>query len=260
MNKAPNSPKRELSVVATEVPVSPQNEKALEPSSDARSEKQDSRQAAPLQVGNLETQPDANTAPANGSSLAAGREAGVDAPDPASFGLESAAPGFTPATANPPAAPAASQTVRPDGTRVATAPSTPASTDSAHPAEMPKPNATSTANVSNESEPPSTPKIDSTKKPSGKTSSRKPAKSAKASAKPVAQAERQPPQPAAPSKEAESSPQPAQDAGDPAAATPAKATTVEQRFTDGMTHAFSYLMHLPGVLVPHPADPNTDGH
>jgi hypothetical protein len=67
------------------------------------------------------------------------------------------------------------------------------------------------------------------------------------------------PQPAR-STEAESSPQPAQDAGNPAAATPATATTVEQRFADGMTHAFSYLMHLPGVLVPHPPGPNTDAH
>ena len=88
MNKAPNLPKRELSVVATEGPVSPQNEETLEPSSDARSVMQDSRQAALLQVGNLETQPDANTALANSSSLPAGGEAGVDAPHPASFGLE----------------------------------------------------------------------------------------------------------------------------------------------------------------------------
>jgi len=27
-----------------------------------------------------------------------------------------------------------------------------------------------------------------------------------------------------------------------------------------MTHAFGYLMHLPGALVPHPADPNADAH
>jgi len=259
MNKAPNLPKRELSVVATEGPVSPQNEETLEPSSDARSVMQDSRQAALLQVGNLETQPDANTALANSSSLPAGGEAGVDAPHPASFGLESAAPAFTPAAANPAVAPVASQMVRSDGTSIAAVPSTPASTDSALPAEMPKPNATPTANVSNDSARPSTPKIDSARKPPGKTSLRMPAKSAKASAKPVAQAERQSPQPARP-KEAESSPQPAQDTGNPTAVTPAKTTTIEQRFADGMTQAFSYLVHLPGVLVPHPADPNTDAH
>jgi hypothetical protein len=83
MNKAPNSPKRELSGVAKEVPVRPPSEETLEPSSDARSVKQESRQAAPLQVGNLETQSDANKAPANGNSLATGGEAGVDAPHPA---------------------------------------------------------------------------------------------------------------------------------------------------------------------------------
>jgi hypothetical protein len=41
---------------------------------------------------------------------------------------------------------------------------------------------------------------------------------------------------------------------------PVAAPSVPQRFADGMTHAFSYLMHLPGALVPHPADPNADGH
>jgi hypothetical protein len=257
MNKAPNLPKRELSVVAG--PVIPQNEEALEPSSDARSVMQDSRQAALLQVGNLKTQPDANTALANSSSLPARGEAEVDAPHPASFGLKSPAPAFTPAPANPAVAPVASQMVRPDGTPIATVPSTPASTDSALPAEMPKPNATPTANVSNESARPSTPKIDSTRKPPGKTSLRMPAKSAKALAKPGAQAERQSPQPARP-KEPESSPQPAQDTGNPTAAAPATTTTIEQRLTDGMTHAFSYLAHLPGVLVPHSADPNNDAH
>src|SRR5271165_1099593 len=98
---------------------------------------------------------------------------------------------------------------------------------------MPKPNATPTANVSNDSARPSTPKIDSARKLPGKTSLRMPAKSAKASAKPVAQAERQSPQPARP-KEAESSPQPAQDTGNPTAVTPAKTTTIEQRFAHGM--------------------------
>jgi len=178
MNKAPNPPKRELSVVATEVAVRPQNEETLEPSNDARSVKQDGRKAALLQVGNSETQPDANTTPANSRSLAAWGEAGVDAPLPASFGLESAAPGFTPAPpARPPATAVASQMARPEGTPIATVPSTPASIDSPLPLEKPKPNATPTASASNESEQPTTPKIDSTKKPSGKTLLRNPTKS-----------------------------------------------------------------------------------
>jgi outer membrane biosynthesis protein TonB len=113
--------------------------------------------------------------------------------------------------------------------------------------------------VTNEPAEPSTPKVDSKKKPTGKTSLQKPRESAKAAAKPVAQAERQSTEPARP-KEAERSPQPAQDAGNPTTAAPVTATTVQQRFADGMTHAFSYLVHLPGALVPHPADPNADGH
>jgi hypothetical protein len=297
MNKAPNLPTHELSVATTEGLVRSQNEQTLKPSSDSRSLMEDSQQAAPLQAGNLETRPDANTASANNGSVPAGGKAEVE-PHLASSGLESAAPAFTPAPPSSAAVSVASQVIRLDGTPIATAPSTPASTDSALPpaetpktaapsvapqmvrpdgtpiatvpptpastdsaplAETPKPNGTPTASVPNESAGPSTPEIDSKKKPPGKTSLQKPRKSAKAWAKSVVQAERQSTEPAPP-KEAERSPHPAQDTGNPTAVAPVTATTVQQRFADGMTHAFSYLMHLPGALVPHPADPNADAH
>jgi hypothetical protein len=255
VNKAPNPPKPEPSVVATEGLVRPPAERTLQPSSNPNPPVKDSRQDALLQVFNAETRPDAGAAPENGGSLPARGEAKVDAPHAASLGLESAAPAFTP---EPAAASAAPQMVRPDGALAATPPPAPASTDSAPPAETPKQNATPTAHVSNESARPSAAKVDSKKKPPGKTSLQKLAKSAKASAKPVAQAERQSSELARP-KEAEKSPQPAQDAGNPIPVAPAAPTaTVQQRFADGMTHAFSYLMHLPGALVPHPADPNAD--
>jgi hypothetical protein len=298
MNKVPDLPEREPPVAATESLVRPQDEQTLEPSSSPRAPMQDSSQAVPLQAGNLGTRPHASTAPATGGSLPAGGKAEVDAPNLASFGLESAAPAFTPAPPNqaatlvpsqrigpdgapiatgssapaspdsaPPlaeepktAAPsAAPQAIRPDGLPIAKAPPSPASTDSAPLAERPKPNATPTAHVSNESTQPSTPKIDSKKKPLVKTALQKPLGSPKPPAKPIAQARRQSTEPAPP-KGAERSPQPAQDTGSPTAVAPVKTTTVQQRFADGMTHAFGYLMHLPGALVPHPADPNADAH
>jgi hypothetical protein len=262
VNRAPSPPKPEPSVVATEGLVRPQNEQTLAPSSAPDAAIKASREDALLQVFNSEKAPVAGAAPENGNALPAGGKGQVDAPHVASLGLESAAPAFTPAAPNPGAAPAPAQAVRPDGPPPATAPSTPASTDSAPPAETPKPNATPTAHASNESARPSTPKSDSKKKPPVKTSLQKPAKTAKASAKPVAQAERQASEPARP-KEAEKSPQPAQDAGNPPAtpvAPVAPPPSVQQRFADGMTHAFGYLIHLPGSLVPHPADPNADAH
>ena len=337
MNKVPDLPEREPPVAATESLVRPQDEQTLEPSSSPRAPMQDSSQAVPLQAGNLGTRPHASTAPATGGSLPAGGKAEVDAPNLASFGLESAAPAFTPAPPNQaatlvpsqrigpdgapiatgPSAPAspdstpplaeapktaapsaASQAIRPDGLPIAKAPSSPASPDSAPPlaeepktaapsaapqairpdglpiakappspastdsaplAERPKPNATPTAHVSNEFTQPSTPKIDSKKKPLVKTALQKPLGSPKPPAKPIAQARRQSTEPAPP-KGAERSPQPAQDTGSPTAVAPVKTTTVQQRFADGMTHAFGYLMHLPGALVPHPADPNADAH
>jgi len=298
MNKVPDLPEREPPVAATESLVRPQDEQTLEPSSSPRAPMQDSSQAVPLQAGNLGTRPHASTAPATGGSLPAGGKAEVDAPNLASFGLESAAPAFTPAPPNqaatlvpsqrigpdgapiatgssapasPDSAPplaeepktAAPQAIRPDGLpiakAIAKAPPSPASTDSAPLAERPKPNATPTAHVSNESTQPSTPKIDSKKKPLVKTALQKPLGSPKPPAKPIAQARRQSTEPAPP-KGAERSPQPAQDTGSPTAVAPVKTTTVQQRFADGMTHAFGYLMHLPGALVPHPADPNADAH
>ena len=41
---------------------------------------------------------------------------------------------------------------------------------------------------------------------------------------------------------------------------PVTAPSVQQRFADGMTHAFGYLMHLPGALVPHLGGSNADAH
>ena len=261
MNRAPDLSKRELAVVATEGPVGPQSGgQTVEPSNSAGPLMQDSRPPEPSQVGALETRPDAMTTPARSSSLPAGGEAVAAAPpQPASFGLEPVAPAFAPAPANPARAPVAPQTAS-QGAPTATAPSAPASTGSTPPAETPKPhaNATATAYVSTEAARPSTPKIDSARKPPGKPSLQRSAKSAKASARPVAQAERRWPQPAPPN-EAESPLPDAQGIGNPTlAATPAP--TIQQRFADGMTHAFSYVVHLPGALLPHSADPNADAN
>ncbi|MBV9910024.1 MAG: hypothetical protein JOY52_20910 [Hyphomicrobiales bacterium] len=52
-------------------------------------------------------------------------------------------------------------------------------------------------------------------------------------------------------KQAERSPQPAQGAGNPAPVAPPASPSVQQRVADGVTHAFGYLVHLPGALVPH---------
>jgi hypothetical protein len=264
MNRAPDLSKRELAAaVATLAPVGPQSGgQTVEPSNSAGPLMQDRGPPEPSQVGALETRPDAMTAPARGSSLPAGGEAVVAAPpQPAPFGLESVAPAFAPAPANPAPEPVAPQTASQDGAPTATALSAPASTGSALPAETPKPhaNTTATAYVSTEAARASTPKIDSARKPPGKTSLQRSAKSAKASAKPVAQAERRSPQ-LAPPNEAESPPPAAQGIGNPTpAATPA-APTIQQRFADGMTHAFSYVVHLPGALLPHSADPNADAN
>jgi hypothetical protein len=162
-----------------------------------------------------------------------------------------------PKTATPSAA---SQAIRPAGPPIAPAPPNPASTASAPVPEPPKPSATRTASVSDESAEPSTPKIDSKKKPPVKPPMQKPHKTANAPAKPDAEAERRPAEPAPP-KEAEKSPQPAQeDAGSRTALAPVKTTSVQQRVADGVTHAFGYLVHLPGALVPHFGGPNPDAH
>jgi hypothetical protein len=337
MNKAPDSAEREPSVTATESLAKPQNEQTLKPSSDSRLLMEESQKLAPSQAGNLEPRPEGGTAPANSGLALAGGNGELDASHLASFGLESAPPAFTPVPPSTPAILAPSQVIRPDGTPIATAPSTPASTASAPPlaqtpkpavpssapqmvkpdkgpiavpppppastvsapplaetpkpagpsaapqmlkssaapiatapptpastasapppAETPKPKATLTASASNESAEPSTPKIDSRKKPPEKPSLQKPRKSAKASAKSVAQVE--PPTKLAPPKEAETPPHPAQDAGNPTAVAPVAKTSVQQRVADGMTHAFGYLIHLPGALVPHFGGTNPDAH
>ncbi len=303
MNRAPDLPKRELAGVATEGRVRPQSGgQTVEPSSSAGPLMQDSRPTEPSQVGASETRPDAMTTPARGSLLPAWGEAVADAPrQPASLGLESVAPAFTPAPAIPAPAPVGPQTAAQDGAPTATARSAPASTDSALPAARPKPqanataiahvpaeqdeaptatapsapastgsalpaatpkphaNATATASVSVEAAQPSTPKIDSARKPPGKSSLQRPAKSAKASTTPVVQAERRSPQPAPPN-EAESPPPAAQGVGNPTpVATPAP-PTMQQRFADGVTGAFSYVVHLPGALLPHSADSSADAN
>jgi hypothetical protein len=263
MNRAPDLPKRELAVVPTEGPVRPQSGgQTAEPSSSAGPLMQDSRPTEPSQVGASETRPEAMTAPASRSSLPFGGEAVADAPpQPGSLGLEAVAPAFAPAQMNPAPAPAVPQTAAQDAAPTATAPSAPAATDSALPAETPKPSAsaTATASVSAEAAPPSTPKIDSARKPPRKSSLQRPAKSAKASATPVAQAERRSPQPAPPN-EAQSPPPVGQGVGNPApAATPAP-PSIQQRLANGVTGAVSYVVHLPGALLPHSADPNADAN
>ena len=146
MNRAPDLPKRELAVAATEAPVRPQGGgQTVEPSSSAGPLMQDSP-TEPSQVGALETRPDATTAPARSSSLPARGDAGADAPpQPGSLGLESVAPAFAPVPANPPPAPVAPQTATQDAAPTATSPSAPASTGSALPAETSKPHANATA-------------------------------------------------------------------------------------------------------------------
>jgi len=312
VNKGPNQSGREPSIVATDGPVRPQSGgEKLEPSSGASPPVQDSRSTEPLQSSALEARPDTDAAAANEKPLPVEERAVADPPPQlGSFGLESAAPAFTPAPANQaaapapeaaslggtpsasaPSAPASANSARPDetpkpptratapasvstesarpsstlaslgGTPAASAPSAPASTNSARPEETPKPPARATAPASVSTEParPSTPKIDSTIKPPERPSLQKPAKSAKTSARPFAQTERHSPQLASPNVAA-SSPQAAQDAGHPPPAAAPAAPWIGQRFADGMTHGFSYLAHLPGALLPHPANPNSDAN
>jgi hypothetical protein len=295
IGKPSNPPERELSVAAVEDPV---RQQTSESSSSPQAPMQDSHEAAPLQAGKSETQPDARKAPVIGSSLSAAEKAAVDAPNLASSGLETAPPAFAPLPLNQPAtlvathrigpdgapiatAPsshastgstpplaqtpkpavptAAPQMVKPDKASLATAPSTPASTDAAPPRpQTPKPNATQTASVSNESAEPSKPKVDSKRKPPEKISQQKPAKIAKASATHIPP--EPPPTKLAPPKEAESPTRPPQDAVSPTAAAPAPKTSVQPRMADGGSHAFGYLIHLPGALVPHLGGPNPDAH
>lgn len=199
--------------------------------------------------------PNRAAAPA-ASQMVKPHEAPIATPPPAPASTASAPPAETPSGA---AAPPASQKVKPDEARIATAPPAPASTDSTPPAETPKPNATPTAHVSNESTQPSIRKADSKKRPLEKTSAQKPLRSPTPPVKSIAHAERQRTEPAQP-KEAELSPKPTQNAGNPAQAAPVAAPSVQQRFADGVTHAFGYLVHLPGALVPHLGGANPDAH
>jgi hypothetical protein len=283
MNQIPNPLTREFSAAATEGPVSSQNDRTLKPSGDSHPTMEDRGQAAPLQTGALEKPPGAGAVPANNAPVPAGGKADADAPPPLDQaatpvpthrigpdGAPIATAPSTPASTTPPplaqapttpAPTAASQATGPGGAPIAAAPSTPASTDSPPlPAERPKPNATSTASVSNESDEPSAPKLEAKKKLRAETSLRKPRKSAKASAKSVPQADGQSTEPAAP-KDAERSPEPAQAAGNPVALAPVAAPSVQQRLASGVTHAFGYLAHLPGALIPHlGGGANPDAH
>ena len=159
---------------------------------------------------------------------------------------------------------AASPTARPEA-KIAAAPSAAASTDSAPQAETPKPKAAPAEHASNEFQRRSTTRIESMRKPPGRASAQRLARSAKASAKPLAEAKRRSTELPARPKEAERAPGPAQGAGAPAAVAPAAvapaaAPSAPQRFADGVTHAFGYLVHLPGALVSHATDPNAGAH
>ena len=222
---------------------------------------------APIATAPSTPAPHDSTPPVAQAPKTAAPSAALEAIRPNGPPIATAPPSPAPHDSTPPmaeasktAAPsAASQMIKPDRAPIATAPSTAASTASAPLAETPKPNATRTASVSNESAGPSAPKIDSKKKPSGKPSLQKSRTSANAPAKPPAPPERQSSEPAPP-KEAEKSPLPAQDTGSPTAPAPVKTTSVQQRVADGMTHAFGYLMHLPGALIPHLGGPNPEAH
>jgi hypothetical protein len=262
VNKGPNPPGREPSIVATKGLVRPQSGgEALEPSSRASLPMLNSRPNEPLQSSALQTRPDTNTGPANASPLPVEERAAADVPPQlASFGLESAASAFTPVPANQAPAPAP-QVAGLGETPIASALPAPASTNPARPDEASKPptRATAPAFVSTESVRPPTPKIGSMRKAPEKSSLQKPAKSAKTSARPFAQTERHSPQLASPN-EAASPPQAPQDVGSPTPAAAPTAPSIGQRFADGMTYGFSYLVHLPGALLPHSANPNSDAN
>jgi hypothetical protein len=113
--------------------------------------------------------------------------------------------------------------------------------------------------VPNDAVEPSAPKVDAKKKPAEKPSPQKSIKDAKAAVKPIVEAERRATEPA-PAKEAERSPPPTQNIGNPAAAAPVPKPSVQQRVADGVTHAFGYLVHLPGALIPHLGGSNPDAH
>jgi hypothetical protein len=217
---------------------------------------------APPGPASPDSAPPMAEAPKTAAPSAASKAIGADGPPIATALPSPASTDSAPLTetSKPAAAPAPPQMIKPDGASVATAPSAPVSIDTAHPAETPTPNATPTAHVSNESTEPSTPKIDLKKKPLVRTAQQKLVGSPKPPVRPGAQAERRSTEPAPP-KEAEKSPQPTQNTGSPTALAPVKTTSVQQRVADGVTHAFGYLVHLPGALVPHlGGGPNPDAN
>lgn len=242
MSSAPYATNREVAAVAAAEPVMPQSPETLSPPSDAGPPTEKGAPAEPLQLGDLMTRFDSLPPAAADAPPAA-----VEAPRPASFGLEDAAPAFTPAPANPPAA----RTIAdPNDAPAATAR---AATDTPLPPQAPKPAAVAAATPDAPTGPP-TAKRDAMHKTATKPAPQKPEKSAKAAAKP-AQGDRQAPQ-AAPLNAAESLPAPTQAAASPAPPAPTpRPPTIQQRVADGVTHAFGYLMGLPGALVPHPAEP-----
>ncbi len=235
--------------------------KAAAPSAPSKAIRQDGTAIATAPPGpaSPDSAPPLAEAPKTAAPSAASKAIRPDGPPIATAPPSPASPNSAPPLAEaskPAAAPAAPQMIKPDGASVATAPSTPVSIDTAHPAETPTP----TAHVSNESTEPSTPKIDLKKKPLVRTAQQKLVGSPKPPVRPGAQAERRSTEPAPP-KEAEKSPQPAQNTGSPTALAPVKTTSVQQRVADGVTHAFGYLVHLPGALVPHlGGGPNPDAN
>jgi hypothetical protein len=150
----------------------------------------------------------------------------------------------------PPEAPntAASQPFKPEAAPIAATPSSPLSTASAPPSETPKTHAKHAASAPDETVELSAAKSESKKKPAEKPSSLKLRQSVKASSKPAAETARRAAEPA-PAKVAETPP--AAPANAPAPAAPAPKASVQQRVADGVSHAFGYLVHLPGSLVPH---------
>jgi len=196
--------------------------------------------------------PNAGPTPSPPAKPDAAKVAATPAPDSNGSAPQAETPKPNPALA--PAPPA-----KPDAAKVAATPA-PDSNGSAPRAETPKPKAAPTEHASNEPERPSTPKIHSRRKPPEKTSPQRLARSAKAAGKPVAEAERRSTEPPARPKEADQALKPAQGAGNPAPVAPVAAPSVPQRLADGVTHAFGYLVHLPGALVSHPADSNAAAH
>lgn len=296
MNQAAVPPRNELPLAATDKLARPQDEPILKSSSNGVAPARGKAEIAPHPASSdLESAPPAFTSapPDMGAVPVASQVIGPDgaplatspttpsqtgAPKPvAPAAPQNAKPNGAPLASAPPTQasadktppptetpkPAAAlQTAKPDEAPVARAPSTPASAGKAPPlAETPKPIAAPAASVSNESAERSEPKNDGKKKPAEKPSPQKPRRSAKASAKSVAPPERRSTEPAAP-KEAERSPEPSQGAGNPTALAPAPAPapSVPQRFANGVTGAFGYLIHLPGALVPHLGGSNPDAH